>query len=66
MIDFSKIDDIMFDSIDFRDAIDFSDAYICRCLIEDKGEWREATEEELDEINDNSEFVYEKLLDKIF
>lgn len=66
MVDFSELDDIEFDSVDFRDAMDFSDAYICRCLIKDNGEWREATEVELDEINDNSDFVYEELLKQVF
>jgi hypothetical protein len=66
MIDFSKLDDIEFDNINYRDAMDFSDAFICRCLINDNEQWREATEEELDEINDDSDFVYEELLKQMF
>jgi len=66
MIDFSKLDDIEFDNVNYRDAMDFSDAFICRCLINDNGQWREATEEELDEINDDSDFVYEELLKQVF
>ncbi len=61
-VDFTKIDNIEFDGVDGNDAPDFSDAFIMSCDI-DGGP---ATEEELDIINDNSEFVYDALMDHLY
>lgn len=57
-IDFNRIDNIEFEGIDLSDSNDFVDAYISRCDY--KG--LEATEEELDEINKDRDFVYEELI----
>lgn len=59
MIDFTKITDIEFDDVFNDDAPDYCDAYILRCEIDGV----EATEEQLNEINENSDFVHEKLFD---
>jgi hypothetical protein len=56
-IDFTKIDNVELDGIDYRDAPDFSDAYIVSCDIDG----RPATEEELEIINNNGEFVYDQV-----
>ena len=62
ILDFSLIDDIEFDGIHFSDWPDMSDAFICRCCYDG----REATEDELDIINDDGSFVYEALMDHLF
>lgn len=59
MIDFTKITDIEFDDVFHDDAPDYCDAYILICEIDGV----EATEEQLNEINENSDFVHEKLFD---
>ena len=61
-VDFTKIDNIEFDGVDTNDAPDFSHAFIMSCDIDG----RPATEEELDIINDNSEFVYNALMDHLY
>jgi len=53
-IDFNQIEDVEVDGIDTRDYPDFVDAFISNCTY--KG--REATEKELERINENSDFVY--------
>ena len=59
-LDFSKICDIEVDGVDYRDYPDFSDAYICRAFIMmDDSTYREATDEEIEEMNEDSQFVYE-------
>ena len=40
------------EDIDMRDYPDFCDAYCIEAEVLDNGEWREATESELDIIND--------------
>lgn len=57
MIDFSKIHNIEFDGVDHSDYPDYCDAYILSCEIDGI----EATEEQLNEINNDRDFVYEKL-----
>ena len=60
-LDYSKIDMIEFDGIDPDDYPDFSDAYICYAEYDG----REMTDEELDILNDDHDFVYDKLMDFI-
>jgi hypothetical protein len=57
MIDFSKIHNIEFDGVDHSDYPDYCDAYILSCEIDGI----EATEKQLNEINNDRDFVYEKL-----
>lgn len=61
MIDFSKIHNIEFDGIDHSDYPDYCDAYILSCEIDGI----EATEEQLNEINNDRDFVYEKLFNHL-
>jgi hypothetical protein len=57
MIDFNKIHNIEFDGVYHSDYPDYCDAYILSCEIDGI----EATEEQLNEINNDRDFVYEKL-----
>lgn len=61
-IDFSQISDIEIEDVDYKDAPDFCDAFIARC--EYMG--REATDRELDLINENSDFVYDQVINYIY
>lgn len=62
-IDFNQVDNIMIDGVDTKDYPDFCDAFIASCDYMG----REATEEELDAINDQCDFIhqlaYESLID---
>jgi hypothetical protein len=59
-IDYSKIDNFTFD-YDTKDYPDFSDAFIESCDIDGVP----ATEEQLDIINEDHQYVYEKLYEHI-
>ena len=61
-LDLSKIDNIEFDDVDMGDYPDFCDTYIVSADM--KG--IPMCEEELEELNKNHGFVYEKLIDKLF
>jgi len=61
-IDFSKVENIEIEDIDGRDAPDFCDAFISSATYMG----RDATEDELDAINDNSDFVYESVIEHIY
>lgn len=61
-LDYKLIKDIEFDGIDHRDYPDYCDAYIVRA--EYNGE--EMTEEQLELLNDDKDFVYEELMNYIF
>lgn len=58
----AKIESVEVEGIDPSDYPDFCDAYISYAEIDG----REATEEELDELNDDSHFVYELVWETIF
>lgn len=60
-IDFTKIDNVVVEDIDMRDYPDFCDAYIESCDIDGVP----ATEEQLDMINENGEFVHEQVMEYI-
>ena len=57
-MDLSKINNIKFDGVDYSDWPDMCDAYICSA---DYGT-RELTQDELDILNEDRDFVYEKLI----
>ena len=59
---YSKIDDIEVDGIDYRDAPDFCDAYISYATYKGK----EMTESQLERLNDNSDFVYQCVQDQLY
>jgi hypothetical protein len=62
MIDYTKISNIEFDGVDTTDYPDFSDAYIVNADYDGEP----MSDEMLDEINDNSAFVYESLQSYLF
>jgi hypothetical protein len=59
-----KIVDVELDGIDHRDAPDYCDTYITRAVWEDTGE--DLTDSELDDLNGDRDFVYEKLMQKLY
>lgn len=62
-----QIDDVEMDGIDTRDYPDFCDAYVNNLWLVDSDEVREATDAELDDINDNErDYVYEQVLANLF
>ena len=62
-----QIDDVEVDGIDTRDYPDFCDAYINNMWLVDGDEVREATDAELDDINDNErDYVYDQVYDSLF
>ena len=58
----TKINNIEFDGIDHKDRPDYCDAYILSADYDG----REMTEQELEELNDDRDFFYEKLLDYLY
>ena len=57
-----EIDNIEFDGINYNDYPDFCDAFICSADING----REMTETELDELNNDREFVSNALQNYLF
>ena len=67
ILDYNKVHDIELDGVDTNDYPDFCDAYISSATIENEdGTFRDATEEEIEMLNDDTSFVYETLLDQLF
>jgi hypothetical protein len=58
-LDYSLIDNLEFEGIDYGDYPDLCDAYISSADYDGKP----MTEDELDLINQDSDFVHEKLFD---
>jgi hypothetical protein len=61
-LDYSKIDVVEIDGIDWSDAPEFCDAYISQATYDG----RDMTDEELDAINDDSEFLSEQVTKWIY
>ena len=62
-----RIDDLVVEGIDYSDYPDFCDAYIeSATIIEDDGEIRDATDKELDRLNDDRDFVYSRVIEFIY
>ena len=61
-MDYKKIDNVMLYGIDTSDYPDFCDAFIESAYYDGK----EMTQEQLDEINEDSCFVYDCLCDSLF
>jgi cellulose biosynthesis protein BcsQ len=61
-MDTSKIDNIIISDIDFNDAPKFTDAHIESADYDGK----EMTEEQLNEINEDYDFVYEAVINQIY
>ena len=58
-LDYSLLEDIQLDGIDHSDAPDYVDAFIVSASYNG----RELTKQELDELNEDSSFVYECVID---
>jgi hypothetical protein len=61
-IDTSQVEDIEIDGIDTRDYPDFCDAFILEATY--KG--REMTDEELEALNEDSDFVHDKVMESLY
>ena len=61
-IDYTKLENLEIEGIDRRDSPDFSDAFISYAEINGK----KATDEELEELNDDSCFVHELVWRRLF
>ncbi len=61
-MNYKNIDNIEIDGIDTRDYPEFTDAFISSADYNGV----EMTDEQLDEINDNGDFVYECVLNHLF
>lgn len=61
-LDYSKITDIALGGADEKDYPDFGDAYICDAKYD--GEWM--TDEMLEILNDDSDFVYKQVMKRFF
>ena len=61
IMDYSKIDNVEVGGVDINDYPDFSDAFIINADYNGKA----MTEEQLDQINDDSGFVYECVLNSV-
>lgn len=58
--------DIEIDGINFNDAPDFVDAFINSASVYDNGVYRQANDDELDLLNEDSELVYDLVLNSIY
>jgi hypothetical protein len=58
--------DLVVDGIDTTDYPDFCDAYIESASVLEDGEWREATDAELDELNEDYDLVRECVESELF
>ena len=61
-MDYEKIDNIELDGIDTRDYPDFTDAFISYAEYDGMP----MTEEQLDELNEDYDFVYDRVLGHFF
>jgi len=61
-----EIGDVDVDGIDYSDYPDFCDAYIESAIVLDNGVWRDATENELDILSEDRDFVYEQVQNYLY
>lgn len=61
-LNYDLIDDVEIDGIDHRDAPDFVDAFICSA---DYGD-RPMTDDELDVLNEDSDYVYAQVCKRLY
>ncbi len=66
-LDYSKLADIEVDGINTRDYPDFCDAFISGgSYLQDDGTYRDLTDSELDELNENGDFVYSQVEKRLY
>ncbi len=61
-LDYTLIDDIEVDGLDYKDAPDFCDAFIASATYNG----RDMTEAELDALNEDSQYVYECAIERAY
>jgi hypothetical protein len=61
-LDYKLISNIQFDGIDHKDAPDYCDAYIVNADYDGV----EMTDEQIELLNDDRDYVYEKLMDHLY
>lgn len=61
-----EIADVEVDGIDTADYPDFCDAYIDSAVVKENGVWREATDDELDILSEDRDFVYEQVQNYLY
>jgi len=61
-LDYSKIENVDLDGVNINDYPDFCDAYVASATYDG----RDMTDDELDEINENSEYIRELVMEKLF
>ena len=61
-MDYRKITNVTVEGIDFKDYPDFTDAFISSAEYNGV----ELTEEELDKVNENNDFVYDCVINDLF
>lgn len=61
-IDLSLVTDVVVDNIDHKDAPYYSDAFIASATYAG----RDMTDQEIELLNTDSSFVYEKLLNQLY
>lgn len=61
-IDYKLIEDVEVDGIDYADYPDFCDAFIASAIYDGKP----MSDEMLDELNEDYDFVYESITNHIF
>ena len=61
-LDYKKISNVEVDGIDSRDYPDFCDAFIASAEYDG----REMTDEELDLLNEDGDYIYESVLSYLF
>jgi hypothetical protein len=62
MIDTTKIDNVVIEGIDMNDYPDFCDAFISSANYNG----REMTSDELDHLNEDSDYVYDQVINSLF
>ena len=66
-LDYKRLADIEVDGIDTRDYPDFCDAYICGGSYQNlDGTYRDLTDAEIDQLNDDGDFVYSQVESKLY
>ena len=61
-LDYKLISDVEVEGIDHKDAPDYVDAFIASATYDG----RDMTDEEIDMLNDDSDYVYEAVINQIY
>ena len=61
-----EVADFEVDGIDTRDYPEFCDAYIESASVLENGEWRAATDAELDKLNEDGDLIYSCVEDYLY